>query len=321
MTARVAVVGATGYVGSECVRWLLGHPEVRLAAVVARRGAGRPLGEAVPALYGLTDLVVQPLESAPLAEMDAVLVATPHGTAAEVVRALPAGGRPVVIDLSADHRLAEGWTYGQPEWSAEKIRGADRIAAPGCFATAIELALAPLVRAGALRGDVYVSAATGSTGSGASPSEATHHPERFANLRAYKVLRHQHVAEVRAFLASLDGGQGPALHFVPVSAPLDRGILATCFAPVDDGLDVQALFAEAYARQPLVRLRGESPEVRHVRGTAMADVAAHRDGSCAVAIVALDNLGKGAASQAVQCLNIRLGLPAETGLVRAACTP
>jgi N-acetyl-gamma-glutamyl-phosphate reductase len=320
VTARVGVVGATGYAGSECVRWLLGHPEVEVEAVVSRR-AGTRLGDAIPSLFGLTDLVIEEFDAARLARLDAVFLATPHGAAADLARALDASGAPLVIDLAADHRLDPGWTYGQPEWNAEAIRGARRIAAPGCFATAIEMAAAPLVRAKAVKGPLFVSAATGSTGSGASPSEATHHPERFANLRAYKVLSHQHVPEVKALLARVGGGAAPDLHFVPLSAPLDRGILATVFATVDEGLDVGALFAEAYRGKPLVRVRDGSPEVRHVRGTALADVAAFRDGSAAVGLCALDNLGKGAASQAVQCLNLRLGLPVETGLLAVPCTP
>lgn len=310
---RAGVVGATGYVGSEIVRWLLGHPEVTLAAVASTTRAGEALGEAVPALQGLTDLVLSPVDPDALSALDVVLLATPHGAAKAVAAALTTR---LVVDASADHRHTPGWVYGQPELGAP-LAGARRIAAPGCFATAIELALGPLVRAGIVAGPAAVTGLTGSTGAGASPSEATHHPERFANARAYKVLAHQHVPEVGAFLATL--GAAPRVRFVPISAPLDRGILVTATVPVSG--DPVAVVRDAYAGRPLVRLRSGSPEIRHVRGTAFADVSVHADDDHAVVIVAIDNLGKGAAAQAIQCVNLALGLPEPSGLLRPPATP
>jgi N-acetyl-gamma-glutamyl-phosphate reductase len=222
------------------------------------------------------------------------------------------------VDCAADHRHAPGWVYGQPEWNREALVGATRVAAPGCFATAVTLALAPLVAAGVALVAAWVTAATGSTGSGATPSSGTHHPERFTNLRAYKVLRHQHVPEVRRCLAGL--GAAPDLHLVPLSAPVDRGILASVLVQVGD-VDAAALFADAYAGAPLVRLRSDSPELRWVRGTALADVSVHQDGDVAAVLVAIDNLGKGAAAQAVQALNLALGWPETAGLHTPAVTP
>jgi N-acetyl-gamma-glutamylphosphate reductase len=188
---------------------------------------------------------------------------------------------------------------------------------PGCFATAILLGLAPLVAAGAIQGSVSVAAATGSTGSGATPQGAAHHPERFANLRAYKVLEHQHLAEIGACLGAL--GDAPRVDFVPISAPIDRGILATAFVACRD--DAAAIVAGAYAGAPLVRVRQDPPEVRHVRGTAFADVSVTQRDGTAVVLSAIDNLGKGAASQAVSCLNLVHGLPVDRGLRRIPCTP
>lgn len=313
---RVGVVGATGYVGSELVRWLLDHPEAELCTVVTTSRAGVPLGEAVPALAGLSDLVLQPFDAGALGALDALFLATPHGAArplAEQLRGAPAR----LVDASADHRHAPGWVYAVPELDGERLVGAPRVSAPGCFATAIELAVGPLVKAGLVTGPVCVAGATGSTGSGATPSAGTHHPERFANLKAYKVLTHQHAPEVRAFLATL--GEAPALHFVPTSAPLDRGILVTAFVPVAG--DARAAIGDAYAGRPLIRLREGSPELRHVRGTAFADLSVHQDGGMAVVLVAIDNLGKGAAAQAVQCFNLAAGLPEAAGLRRAPATP
>ncbi len=306
----VGVVGATGYVGQELCRWLLRHPHLSLAAVVSRSAAGQPLGEAVPALSGCSDLVIQ--AELP-ADLDVAVLAVPHGAAVPWADAAP-----VVVDCSSDHRHAAGWVYGQPEWSTS-LAGARRIAAPGCFATALELAIAPFVAAGVVAGSVSVSAATGSTGAGVELSRGTHHPERFGNWKAYKVLAHQHGPEVRAMLAQL--GDAPDVLFVPASAPLDRGIFATCFVPLRPGVNARAVVADAYRGKPLVRWREGSPELRHVRGTAFADLAVHQQGDTAIVLVAIDNLGKGAAAQAVQALNIALGHPEAAGLAFPGSLP
>jgi N-acetyl-gamma-glutamyl-phosphate reductase common form len=316
---RIGIVGASGYVGGELVRWLLEHPAFELCTVVARSAVGKRLAELHPGCEGLTDLIVSDVDIPDLASLDAVLLATPHGAALELARQLDEAGCPRILDLSADHRLNPDWVYGLPEWAEHNLRGARRIAVPGCFATAIELALAPLAAARVLRGPAYISAATGSTGSGVTPSAGTHHPERFANLKSYKVLSHQHVPEIRALLAKI--GDAPAIHFVPQSAPVDRGILATCFAEVDASVDLPALYQEAYGGRSLIRLRRDAPELRFVRGTAFCDLATYRDGDCAVVLSAIDNLGRGAATQAIQCLNLSFGFPAEIGLRRPACIP
>ena len=313
---RVGVVGATGYVGAELVRWILGHPTFELAAVMRRSGEREPLADVVPGLAGCTDVVLQPFEPAAVASLDAVFLATPHGTSRGLAEALATV--PVLVDCAADHRHDPAWVYGQPELAGERLFGARRVAAPGCFATALELALGPLVAAGVVTGPACVAAATGSTGSGATAGPATHHPERSTNLRAYKVLSHQHAPEVRTFLATL--GDAPMLRFVPSSAPVDRGIFATAFVPVGDASPV-AIVRDTYASAPLVRLREGSPELRHVRGTAFADVAVHHEDDTAVVLVALDNLGTGAASQAVQCLNLAMGLDQAAGLLRPGSLP
>jgi N-acetyl-gamma-glutamyl-phosphate reductase len=304
---RVGVVGATGYVGGEVVRWMLVHPAFELSAVVSRSHTGEPLSSVLPGLLGLTDLVLETFDAVRLARLDVVVLATPHGAAAPLAAELERRGVPVILDCSRDHRHAAGWVYGQPEWSREALVGATRIAAPGCFATAIALALAPFVHAGVVTGPVNVAAATGSTGSGAAPSAATHHPERFANLKAYKVLTHQHVPEILAFLGGL--GTAPELAFVPLSAPVDRGIFATCFIPCAAGIDARALVADAYAGHRLVRLREGSPELRLVRGTGFCDLAVHRQGDTVVVLSAIDNLGRGAAAQAIQALEVAMAIP------------
>ncbi len=314
---RVGLVRVTGYAGSELARWVLAHPRLELAAACSRAAAGRRLADVVPALAGFAELVVQAPEPATLTGLDAVFLATPHGAARGLADQL--GAAPVLVDLSADHRADPAWVYGQPEWCAAALAGASRIAAPGCFATAIALAVAPLVAAGAVAGPVDAVALTGSTGSGVTPSAGTHHPERFANARAYKVLRHQHVPEIRALWARL--GEAPELRFVPVSAPVDRGILATCIVPVAPGTDAVDCVRRAVAPHPLLRMRDGSPELRHVRGTAFADLSAHQDGDVAVVLCAIDNLGRGAAAQAIAAFNLSRGWPVHTGLHTPALTP
>ncbi|MEO0602582.1 MAG: N-acetyl-gamma-glutamyl-phosphate reductase [Myxococcota bacterium] len=314
---KVGVVGVSGYAGSELCRWLLEHPSLELSVAVGRSAAGQRLDEVHPGLGGLTALEVEAWEPEVVADCDVVCLAVPHGQARALAEAVPEGVR--IADLSADHRHADGWLYGLVDWTDADFTTAERVAVPGCFATAIALALAPFAAAEAIRGPVTVSACTGSTGSGATPGRGTHHPERAVNLRAYKMLRHQHVPEIEATLAAV--GQPADLVFVPLSAPVDRGILATAFVPVRSGLDPVAVVREAYADAALVRLRDESPHVRHVRGTAFADLWVGQQHGHAVVISAIDNLGKGAATQAVQCLNRMAGLPAHTGLRRSPSLP
>lgn len=321
-SVQASIVGATGYAGAELLRLLLGHPAIALRQCISTSRAGQRLDAVHPGLSGFVDAAFEGPEDLDLDDLDVLFLATPHGAAGPWVERAEAADVPLVIDLSADHRHAPGWVYGQAEWHRALLPGATRIAVPGCFATAISLALAPFVAEEQVPGDVQIVAATGSTGAGATAKAATHHPLRFTNLRAYKILEHQHVPEVEGFL----GGLGPVgrLHFVPLSAPVDRGILATCFFRPPEPLDAEAaraLLDAAYADHPLVRVRDDGPELRHVRGTGLCDLSVHVDGPQVVVLAAIDNLGKGAAAHAVQNLNLALGLPASLGLGAPPCLP
>ena len=319
---RVGVVGATGYAGAELARLLLSHPDVELAAVVSRGRAGERLDAVHPGLLGCTDLVFETFNAKRLADLDVVMLAVPHGQATALVSQLDGAYAKSIIDLSADHRHADGWVFGQAEWHADQLAGAKRIAVPGCFATSVMLACAPFAAAGRLTGPVRCVAATGSTGLGATPKQAGHHPERLLNLKAYKVLSHQHGPEISTFLTSL--GPFPGLRFVPLSAPLDRGILATCFfelSPRCSLEEARSIVSSAYAPHPLVRVREAPPEVRHLRGTAFCDLAVFEQDGEVVVLSAIDNLVKGAAGQAVQCLNLSLGLAVDSGLRGLPCLP
>ncbi len=326
----VLILGASGYGGGELLRWLSMHPAVASLRGTARSHAGKPFHAQHPHLRGLVDgtFAAEPDWAALAQSAQPVLFsALPHG---ELARQWPAfeaawvrlglADRLTVIDLSADFRLDPAWVYGLVDWRPERMQGATRIANPGCFATALQLALLPLAEW--RPAFVAVTAATGSSGSGAAPSDTTHHPTRAHDFRAYKMLGHQHEAEVLRTLAT--AGWAAPLSFVPQSAPLVRGIFATAQFPLPPGLDEAALgahFAAFYRDRFFVRMVEGSPRVAATSGSAFADIGvAARNGHGAV-LVALDNLGKGMATQAVQNLNLALGLPEWTGLKVAGGFP
>ncbi|MEO3926997.1 N-acetyl-gamma-glutamyl-phosphate reductase [Micromonosporaceae bacterium B7E4] len=328
MGIRVAVAGASGYAGGELLRLIAGHPELDLVAATAHSQAGQPVAAVHPQLTGL-DLVLGRTEPAVLADADLVFLALPHGESAALAAALPDGVR--LVDLGADHRLTDAaawtryyggthagaWTYGLPELPGQRaaIAGASRVAATGCYAVATILALAPLLAAGvAAPHDVVVVAASGTSGAGRSAKPHLLGSEVMGDLSPYKVGAHQHVPEIK----QASGATG--LSFTPVLAPMPRGILATVTALPADGApaDPRAVLAEAYADAPFVHLlpEGQWPHTAATLGgnschlQATVDV----DSGRLIVVSAIDNLGKGAAGQAVQCANLMLGLPETTGL-------
>lgn len=326
----VLILGASGYGGGELLRWLSNHPAVASIRGTARSHAGKPFHAQHPNLRGLVEGTFEATPDwAALAQSESpvLFAALPHGEFAKQWpdfqgewNRLGLTDRLTVIDLSADFRLDPTWVYGLVDWQPERMAGARRIANPGCFATALQLALLPL--AAWKPAFVAVTAATGSSGSGAAASDTTHHPTRANDFRAYKVLGHQHEAEVLRTLASA-GWEAP-LSFVPQSAPLVRGIFATAQFPVPAGMDTAALKAHVeafYEGRFFVRVVDGTPRVAATTGSAFADLAVAAKGSHGVVMVALDNLGKGMAAQAVQNLNLALGLPEWTGLKAASTFP
>ncbi len=333
---KAVVIGGTGYGGAELLRRLLFHPDVEVARVTAADNIGRRVGDVHLNLAGATDLVFEQMSPAEAVRgIDVAFLAMPHKvTAAVVTEILPSGVR--IVDLSGDFRLRDPaayrayygaehpapellirgpFVYGLPEINRKAIRGARCIASPGCFATAITLGLAPLARAGRLRGPVHTVASTGSSGSGANPAITTHHPLRASNLRTYKPLEHQHVPEIVQALG-LVGARDLSLEMVPVSAPLPRGIFATSFAEVEASTtesDLRRLWHEAFVGEPFVRLpEGRAPEVIAVAGGNYAEVGfalgpATGGTRRVVCFSAIDNLVKGGAGQAIQAFNAMMG--------------
>ncbi len=343
---KAAVIGGSGYGGGELIRRLLLHPHVELAKVASVDFIGEPLSAAHPNLEGLTDLKFEGITPEEAAKgMDVVLLGLPHKVSATKMPELIASGARVV-DLSGDFRLRDAalykryyhadhpcperltdgtFVYGLPELSREKIKNARYVASPGCFATTIELALLPLARAGLLSGAVEVVGITGSSGSGVVPSAGTHHPVRAVNLRTYKPLDHQHIPEITQTLRDAGASADVEIRFVPVSAPLSRGIFATCFAHVPDSASadqIKSLYKDAYAKEPFVRVPEKRlPEVAAVSGTNYAEIGVQigtdgaEKGKRVVACFAVtDNLIKGGAGQAIQSMNIMLGVDEKTSL-------
>jgi N-acetyl-gamma-glutamyl-phosphate reductase len=332
---KAAVLGGSGYGAGEIIRRLLLHPEVELVRVASIDYVGEPLSAAHPNLEGRTPLRFENLTPAEAARgMDVVLLGLPHKVSAAAVPPILESGAKVV-DLSGDYRLKDvasyeafyggkhphpellaSAVYGLPELRRSEIRAARLVASPGCFATAVQLGLLPLAKAGLLQGTVETVGITGSSGSGAAAQAGTHHPVRSVNLKTYKPLKHQHVPEIVESLASA-GARELALSFVPVSAPLSRGIFVTSFVRVPAEVtkdQIQQAFSAAFAGEPFVRQPASRlPEVVAVSGSNYAEVGFElgpTEGSTRTlaCFSAIDNLVKGGAGQGVQNMNLVLGL-------------
>jgi N-acetyl-gamma-glutamyl-phosphate/LysW-gamma-L-alpha-aminoadipyl-6-phosphate reductase len=339
--AKIALLGASGFAGAELLRRLLKHPAAEVIRVVAKDHVGENVAAAHPNLEGASELRFQDLPAAEaIAGADFVMMGLPVPASLEVVAAAEVTGARI-IDMSGAFRVPDAtafqryygsvhprpellgqFVYGLPELNREQIRAARWVASPGCFATTIELALLPLAEAGLLQGSVDVVGITGSSGAGAVASATTHHPVRANNLRTYRPLEHPHTAEIVAALTAA-GGRLTGLHFVPVSAPLARGIFATSFVHVPAAVtesELSELYRRRYAAERFVRLPARRlPEVVAVSGSPFAEVGfalgpSAGDTRLVTVFSALDNLIKGGAGQAVQNLNLMLGVDEATTL-------
>lgn len=333
MGIRVAVAGASGYAGGELLRLVAGHPEFDLVAATAHAQAGQPVTAVHPQLVGL-DLVLGATDPAALADADLVFLALPHGQSAALAADLPETVK--VVDLGADHRLhdadawaryyggphAGAWTYGLPELPGQRaaIAAATRVANTGCYAVATTLALAPLIAAGAVHPtDVVVVAASGTSGAGRAAKAHLLGSEVMGDLSPYKVGAHQHVPEIKQATGAT------SLSFTPVLAPMPRGILATVTAVPTGDADPREVLTQAYAEAPFVHVlpEGAWPHTAATAGSNSCHLQAgvDVDSGRVIVVSAIDNLGKGAAGQAVQNANLMLGLPETTGLSTFGVAP
>lgn len=340
---KVGIVGGTGYTGVELLRLLAQHPEVELTAITSRGEAGTAVAEMFPSLRGRVSLQFSDPKDAPLDRCDVVFFATPNGVAMQQTRALlDAGVR--VIDLAADFRIKdirvwEKWygmshaasdlvaeaVYGLPEVNREAIRKARLVANPGCYPTATQLGFLPLVEAGCVDvGYLVADVKSGVSGAGRKAETQILFSEASDNFKAYGVAGHRHLPEIRQGLA-IAAGREVGLTFVPHLTPMIRGIHATLYARVTREEDFQALFERRYAAEPFVDVLPPKshPDTRSVRAANTCRIAIHRPqgGEMLVILSVIDNLVKGAAGQAVQNMNLMLGLDECTGLVQVPVLP
>jgi N-acetyl-gamma-glutamyl-phosphate reductase len=339
---RVAVAGASGYAGGELLRLLLSHPGVEIGALTGASNAGQRLGGLQPHLLPLADRVLEETSIETLSGHDVVFLALPHGQSGAIAAALPA--ETVVIDCGADFRLADAgewerfygsahagtWQYGLPELpgNRERLAGATKIAVPGCYPTVSSLALAPAVAAGIVENDVVVVAASGTSGAGKSAKTHLLGSEVMGSASAYGVGGvHRHTPEITQNLSAL--ADGPVtVSFTPLLVPMPRGILATCSARLRPGVtpaEARAVYEKAYTEEQFVHLlpEGQWPQTKSVTGSNAVHLQVTVDEAAGrlVAVGAVDNLTKGTAGAAVQCMNLALGLDEATGLSTIGLAP
>ncbi|MCL2733899.1 MAG: N-acetyl-gamma-glutamyl-phosphate reductase [Actinomycetia bacterium] len=342
MAVRVAVAGASGYAGGEALRLLAGHPEVEIGAVTGNANAGQVLGALQPHLLPLAGRVLEPTTAEVLAGHDVVFLALPHGQSAAVAEQL--GDGVLVVDMGADFRLKDAadwerfygsphagtWPYGLPELPGGRaaLEGSKRVAVPGCYPTAVSLALFPAYAAALVEAEVVVVAASGTSGAGKAPKPHLLGSEVMGSMSPYGVGGvHRHTPEMVQNLSAVAGGP-VSVSFTPTLAPMPRGILATCSAKARPGVtaaDVRAAYDKACADEPFLHLlpEGQWPATASVYGSNAVhlQVALDEAAGRVVAISALDNLTKGTAGGAVQSMNIALGLPEATGLPLTGIAP
>ena len=344
MTA-IGILGASGYTGAELLRLLLAHPEVEIRALTANKNAGQPVAALLPHLAGLPLPDLCRNEDVNYDGLDLVFCALPHGTTQDVIAALPAKIR--VVDLSADFRLAdtkqyETW-YGQPhrapslqkeavygltEIERAKVRGARLAANPGCYPTASQLPLIPLLRAKAIEADdIIIDIKSGVSGAGRELKLGNLYSEVAEGMQAYGVAKHRHAPEIEQGLSNA-AGKTVIVNFTPHLVPMNRGIFASIYVRLAKGktvADVQRVWEKTYGEEPFIKVLegGHLPSTRQVRGTNNCQMAvvADRVPGRAIILSAIDNLIKGAAGQAVQNMNVMLGWPETTGLTQTAMFP
>jgi N-acetyl-gamma-glutamyl-phosphate reductase len=342
MTVRAAVAGASGYAGGELLRLLLAHPEVEVGALTGNSNAGQRLGALQPHLLPLADRVLEATTADVLAGHDVVFLALPHGRSAAVAEQL--GPDTLVVDMGADFRLKEAadwekfygsphagtWPYGLPELPGHRaaLEGSKRIAVPGCYPTAVSLALFPAYAAGLAENEAVIVAASGTSGAGKAPKPHLLGSEVMGSMSPYGVGGgHRHTPEMIQNLGAV-AGERVSVSFTPTLAPMPRGILATCSATARAGVDagaVRAAYEKAFADEPFVHLlpEGQWPATASVYGSnaVQVQVTYDEDTRRVIAISAIDNLTKGTAGGAVQSMNIALGFDETTGLSTIGVAP
>lgn len=313
---KVGVIGGAGYTAGELLRILIHHPAVEIVFVNSSSNAGNPIADVHSGLIGETDLVFT--SELPFGEVDALFLCSAHGDSKKFMdnNEVPASIR--IIDLSTDYRAKSpnhDFVYGLPELNRDEIRTATRIANPGCFATAIQLALFPLAAAGLLTDEIHVNAITGSTGAGVKPSDTSHFSWRNNNISIYKPFGHQHLGEIGQSLRQLQNGFDKAVNFIPVRGNFARGIYATTYTKCSLSLDeAKKLYTDFYKNAAFTFVTDKNPDMKQVVNTNKGIVYLEKHGDKLLIVSMIDNLLKGASGQAVQNMNLMFGLDEKSGL-------
>lgn len=326
MKLPIGIIGGGGYTAGELLRLLVHHPDVEVAYVESNSQAGKRIDAVHTDLVGETELtfsgadagankVIKSGEANRLTRLRAVFLCMGHGRSRSWVTANPLPSSTVIVDLSTDYRLDDGWVYGLPEINRAAIRKASRIANPGCFATAIQLGLLPLVRAGLADGEVHINGMTGSTGAGRQPLPTTHFSWRANNVSVYKAFGHQHLDEIGRNARLLGRPTADGLNFLPLRGPFARGIFVTTYlttAATETAL--KTIFREFYERAVFTHVTDANPNLKQVVNTNKGLVFVKKHGDKALVVSLIDNLLKGASGQAVHNMNLALGLDERAGL-------
>ena len=311
---RVGIIGGAGYTAGELIRILLNHPYAELAHVQSSSNAGNRLCDVHEGIYGETEMTF--CEDFPLEDVDVLFLCSGHGKSTEFWSSRKCPSSLKVIDLAQDFRDEScGYVYGLPEINRERIRNARFVANPGCFATAIQLAVLPLASAGLLKGDVAVTAVTGSTGAGVKPGATTHFSWRNNNLSTYKAFEHQHLKEINMNVLRMQPAFSGSIDFVPMRGDFARGIFASVQTRFDGSQqDAQEIYREFYKDAAFTFLYDGNLDLKQVVNTNKGLVTVEKHGSKLLVNSAIDNLLKGASGQAVQNMNLLLGLDEKAGL-------
>ena len=313
--AKIGIMGAAGFTGGELIRLLLNHPNITLVSLQSRSQAGKKISAVHPDLLGEIDLVfTENLES----NLDIIFVCLPHGESKYVVNNQQFGTNTKIIDLSNDFRLqsnASNFIYGLPELNKSKIKGAKNIANPGCFATAIQLALLPMAHAQKLNNDIHISAITGSTGAGIKGEPTVHFSWRTNNISVYKAFNHQHLGEINESLLQLQPTLSSEINFIPYRGNFTRGIIATTYTIFEGCIEyIKDLYKTFYKDQPFVFISDINIDLKQVINTNKCIIYLEKQGNKLLIISIIDNLIKGASGQAIQNMNLMMGWEESTGL-------
>lgn len=313
---KVGIIGGAGYTAGELIRILLNHPQAELVFVNSTSNAGNKLYDVHGGLLGETEMSFT--DQLPYDKIDVLFFCTAHGDTRKFMEANDVPKNLKIIDLSTDYRhkeTAEGFVYGLPELNKESIQKTDKVANPGCFATAVQLALLPLAQAGLIKSDVQVNAITGSTGAGVKPGATTHFSWRDNNISIYNPFKHRHLKEIKESLKQLQDSFGADINFIPMRGNFSRGIFATVYLQYE-GTEEEAkkLYNDFYKDAPFTIVTDKNPDLKQVVNTNKAVVYVEKHDNKLLIVSCIDNLLKGASGQAVENMNLMFGLEQTTGL-------